>query len=157
MTVTTQRGVTLIEMLIVVSLIGLMVGITFPSVTAGIDSLRITSASDSIVSLLNGALNRAERRQEVVEVEISLKDNTLTLRSTQPGFIRKLELPEGVTIRAVFPEIPVEPEVSRHFLLYPGGTVPRFGVELVNRRGARRIVRIDPIIGAPKVERVEER
>ena len=57
---TNQRGITLIEMLIVVSLSGLMVGITFPSVSAGIDSLRITSTSDSIVSFLNGALNRAE-------------------------------------------------------------------------------------------------
>lgn len=152
----TRRGVTLIEMLIVVALIGLLVGITFPSVTAGIDSLRISSASDSIVSFLNGALNRAERRQEVVEVEISLRENTLSLRSTRAGFTRTLELPEGVTIRAVLPPIPAEPEASRYFLLYPGGAVPRFGVELVNRLGARRIVRVDPILGVPRVERVQE-
>jgi hypothetical protein len=31
--------------------------------------------------------------------------------------------------------------------------VPRFGVELANRKGARRIVRIDPITGIPQVER----
>lgn len=150
-----QRGVTLIEMLIVVALLGLLVGITFPSVTAGIDSLRLNSATDSIASFLNAGLNRAERLQETVEVEISLKSNTLTLRSSQPGFLRTLELPDGVVIRAVHPDIPVEPELPRRFLIFPGGTVPRIGVELVNRRGVRRIVRVDPITGVPSIERPE--
>ncbi|MCP5109600.1 MAG: prepilin-type N-terminal cleavage/methylation domain-containing protein, partial [bacterium] len=88
-----QRGVTLMEMMVVVALMGLLVGISFPSITAGIDSLRLNSASRSIVSFLNGAMNRAERRQEVVEVEISIQEDTLSLRSTAPGFTRTLELP----------------------------------------------------------------
>jgi prepilin-type N-terminal cleavage/methylation domain-containing protein len=150
-----RQGITLIEMLIVVALLSLMVGVTFPSVSSGIDSLRIISASDAIVSFLNGALNRAERRQEVVEVEVSVLEDLLTLRSADPGFVRRLELPDGVTIRTVLPRIPVDPEAPRRFLLYPGGTVPRFGIELVNRRGARRIVRVDPITGAPQVELLE--
>ena len=147
-----RRGVTLMEMLIVVALLGLLVGLTFPSVTAGIDSLRLTSASDSIVSFLNGALNRAERRQEVIEVEISPEQDTLRLRSSAPGFQRMLEMPEGVDIRAVLPAGPLPPNAPRYFLLYPGGTVPGFGIELANQRGLRRIVRVDPVIGAPSVE-----
>jgi prepilin-type N-terminal cleavage/methylation domain-containing protein len=147
-----RRGVTLIEMLIVVSLLGLLVGITYPSVSAGIDSLRIRSASDSIVSFLNGALNRAERRQVVVEVEIAPATSTLTMRSSEPDFLRTLELPEGILIRRVLPEAPLEAGATRSFLLYPGGTAPQLGVELENRRGARRTVRVDPITGAPQVE-----
>jgi len=42
--VNNRRGVTLLEMLIVVALIGLLAGITFPAVTSGIDSLRLNSA-----------------------------------------------------------------------------------------------------------------
>lgn len=150
-----RRGITLVEMLVVVSLIGILAGISFPSVTAGVDSLRLSSASDRIAAFLNGALNRAERRQEAMEVTVSLAENAIWLRSPEPGFVRKLEMPEGVEIRAVLPETPGETGAARRILLYPGGTVPRFGVEIGNRRGARRIVRVDPTTGVPQVERPE--
>jgi prepilin-type N-terminal cleavage/methylation domain-containing protein len=152
-----QRGVTLIEMLIVVGLLGLLVSISFPAVTAGIDSLRLASASDSVVAFLNGALNRAERRQEAIEVEIAPKERRLILRSTDPSFNRTLELPDGITIRAVLPEIPVEPGTPRYFMLYPAGAVPRLGVDIENARGARRIVRVDPVTGVPQVEQLIRR
>jgi len=151
-----QRGITLVEMLIVMALLGLMAGIVFPSVSSGIDSLRLISASDSIVTFLNGALNRAERRQQVMEVEISKAQNALWLRSTEPGFVRKLELPEGVVIRAILPAVPSDPEAPRLFVVYPGGTPPAVGVEIANRRAERRLVRVDPITGVSRVERLEE-
>jgi prepilin-type N-terminal cleavage/methylation domain-containing protein len=150
-----QAGVTLIELLIVVALVGLIAGISFPAVSAGLESIRLTSASDSLVSFFNGALNRAERRQQVIEISIPAKENVVWLYSTEPGFVRKLELPDGITIRAVWPKLPLESDEPRRFLVMPGSTVPRFGVEIANRRGARRLVRVDPITGVPQIERVE--
>jgi len=150
-----QSGVTLIEMIIVVALVGLIAAISFPSVTAGLESLRLTSASDSIVSFLNSGLNRAERRQEAVEITISKAENALTLRSVDPSFIKKLEMPDGVKISGLLPQHPSlgAEETSRSYLLYPGGTIPRLGVEIVNTKGSKRIVRVDPITGVPQVER----
>jgi hypothetical protein len=134
------------------TIIGLLASISFPAVSSGLESVRLSSASTSLVSFLNGALNRAERRQEVMEVVISPKDNALWMYAAAPGFERKLEMPDGVTIEAVLPE-PEEPQDGpRRFLLLPGGVPPRIGVQLVNRRGARRIVRVDPITGVPQVE-----
>jgi prepilin-type N-terminal cleavage/methylation domain-containing protein len=150
-----EAGITLLEMLIVVAIVGLLVGITFPSVSAGIDSLRLSSASDSLVSFFNSALNRAQRRQQVMEVTISTEQNTVRLRSTEPGYERTLEMPEGVRILNVLPSLPQETIAPRRFMLYPGGAVPRFGVEIGNRKGRRRIVRVDPVTGVPQVERVE--
>jgi prepilin-type N-terminal cleavage/methylation domain-containing protein len=149
------RGVTLIEMLIVVALIGLLAGITFPSVSAGLDSLRLTSAGNSLVDFLNAALTRAERRQQVVEVTISKKENALWLHSTEPGFVRKLELPDGIAIVSVLPRPPQPEEGPRQFYLYPGGALPSLGVEIVNRRGDHRVVSVDPITGVPRIQRVE--
>jgi len=152
--VSISRGVTLVEMLIVVAIVGLIAGISFPAVSSGLDSLRLGSASDAIVSFLNGAMNRAERRQQVVEVAISMKENAIYLASNEPGFTRKLEMPSGVTIKAVWPKLPAEGEGTRRFLLLPGSTVPRLGIEIVNRKGARRIVRVNPMTGVPEVERL---
>ena len=150
------KGITLVELLVVVAIISLMVGISFPAITSGIDSLRLNAATNGVVGFFNTALNRAERRQQVVAITISKTENEISMRSTEPGFVRKLDIPQGVTITRIFPELPDNPDAPRMFLLYPGGTVPRFGVQLMNRRNVERIVRVDPITGVPRVEQVEQ-
>jgi len=150
------RGVTLVEMMIVVAIIGLMVGITFPAVSAGLDSVRLASATDSLASFLNAAVNRAERRQQPMELIISPKDNLLTLYSNEPGFTRELRLPEGIAIEAVLPRNPDDPQGVRRLILMPGATVPGIGIQVANQRGAHRIVRLDPMTGFPRVESVDK-
>ena len=150
-----SRGVTLIEMLLVVAIVGLLAGISFPAVTSGIDSIRLASATDSVVSFFNAGLNRAERRQQLIEIAVSKTERSLTMRSSERGFLRRIELPEGIVIVSILPEGQDEKDGGRRFVLYPGGVVPRIGLELANRKGTRRIVRVDPITGVPQIERVE--
>jgi prepilin-type N-terminal cleavage/methylation domain-containing protein len=152
---TANAGVTLIELLIVVALIALMVGISFPAFSSGVDSLRLNQATNGVATFFNSALNRSIRRQQVVEVAISKAENMLTMRSSDAGFERHMEMPEGVTITAVLPALVDEngtPAATRSFFLYPGGTVPQFGVRLMNRRNVERIVSVDPMTGVPHVE-----
>jgi len=151
----TDSGVTLVELVVVVALISVIVGISFPAINSGVDSLRLNAATNSVVSFFNTGLSRAERRQQVVEITISKPENTLSMRSTDPGFSRRLEMPEGVSITHVLPELPQNPDAPRSFFLYPGGTVPRFGVALINRRNVEKIVQVDPMTGVPQVQRVE--
>jgi type II secretory pathway pseudopilin PulG len=148
-------GVTLLEMLIVVGIIGLGVAVVFPTVTSGVESLRLNAACDALVGFFNQGLNRAERRQQVVEITISKAERALWLRSSEPGFERKLTLPDGVSIVSIAPEQPGEGGGPRHFVLYPGGTAPRVAIEIANARKGRRLVRIDPITGVPQIERLE--
>ncbi len=54
----------------VVAIIGLIAAISFPAVGAGLESIRLVSAADSIVAFLNSGLNRAERRQHPVEITV---------------------------------------------------------------------------------------
>jgi type II secretory pathway pseudopilin PulG len=145
--------VTLLELMIVTGLIALVVGISFPSFSAGLDTLRLNQATSGVVNFFNEALNRAERRQEVVAISILQAQNTLVMQAAEPGFERRYELPQGISIEKILPPDPEQPvDAPRQFLLLPGGAVPRAGVELVNQRHVHRVVYVDPITGVPRIE-----
>jgi Tfp pilus assembly protein FimT len=143
-------------MMMVVAIVAFIVGISFPAVTSGLDSIRLRSSTDTVASFLNGALNRAERRQEPVELTISARENTLALRSADGQTQRQIELTGGITIENILPGTPEMNEQPRQFIVQPGGVPPAITVELANRRGERRRVRVDPITGAPEIERTGE-
>jgi type II secretory pathway pseudopilin PulG len=139
-------------MMIVVTIIALVAGVSYPSITSGLDSLRLRSATNSIVSLLNTALDRADRRQQAVEILISPKEEAIITRTVDPGFNRRVELQDGIRITSVLPAAEVDPAETRRFLLYPGGTVPRIAIELTNSSGRKRLVSIDPVTGVPQAK-----
>lgn len=152
-----RRGVTLVEMMAVVAIIGLIAAISFPAIGAGLESVRLLSGADSIVAFLNAGMNRTERRQEAVEITVSIAENELQMRSTDPAFQRTLAMPEGVTIVRVHPVPPDgSEERARIFYLFPAGSIPRIGIEIANRRGARRIVRVDATTGVAQIEQVQQ-
>jgi type II secretory pathway pseudopilin PulG len=141
-------------MLVVVAIIGIMLAVVSPSISAGLDAIRMTSATTSVAAFLNAAVNRAERRQIAVEVTISLKDNKLTMYSNEVGFQNELKLPDGILIDAVLPHNDDDADGVRRLILMPGDSVPGLGIQLANRRGGRRIIRLDPMTGFPRTESV---
>ena len=148
-----QKGVTLLEMLVVVGIAAILMGVSYPSISASIDSVRLATAADSTAAFLNSALNRAEQRHQVLELTIAKGKNQLALRSADPTFLRKLEFPTGIRIAEILPASLLSDEEARVFYLIPGGAAPRVGVQLVNTRGGKRTVRVDPITGAPEITR----
>jgi prepilin-type N-terminal cleavage/methylation domain-containing protein len=146
-----RRGITLLEMLIVVSLIALLTGLSYAPLAAGVETLRLRSASDVVLGFLSAAMDRAERKQAVVEVQILPVENVLLARTADQSFLKRVDLPEGMKIARITPELPgTDPRAVRRFLFYPGGAVPQIGVELVNSRGRRRIIRMDPLTGSAR-------
>jgi prepilin-type N-terminal cleavage/methylation domain-containing protein len=145
-----QRGITLIEMLIVMTLIALVAGLSYPSAASGVESLRLRSVSDSVVSFLNTAIDRASRREQVVEVWIAPKDNVMIARSPDLAFSRRLEIPDTFHITAITPAAEVAPGDPRRFLLYPGAAAPSIGIEITNNAGRKRRVTIDPLTSLPR-------
>jgi prepilin-type N-terminal cleavage/methylation domain-containing protein len=141
------RGVTLLELLIVVTLIALVAGISYPGMAASVETMRLRSTADSVAAFLNTAIDRAERRQQLIEIWISPRDNVLIARSPDLGFSRRLDLSAPFHITAVLPAAEVNPDEPRRFLMYPGGTTPRIGVEIANENGKRRLVMVDPFTG----------
>ena len=151
-----RRGVTLVEMVVVVAIIALIVGLSFPAASAGLDNVRMVAASDSVATFLNAAVNRAERHQQPVELVVYPQEGRLALYSNEPGFTKELTMPDGVTIEGVLPaEESGDASQPRRFLFIPGATVPGISIQLKNRRDAHRRVHLDPMTGFPRVENVE--
>jgi prepilin-type N-terminal cleavage/methylation domain-containing protein len=148
-----SAGITLIEMLIVMALIALIAGMATPSLSAGLDSLRLRSSSDAIIGFLNTALARADTRQQVVEILISPADGTITAVSADQGFKKRLEIVSPIKILSVQPELEADAgdqNQARRFLVYPGGSVPKIAIEIGNSKGRKRLVSIDPVTGIPQ-------
>ena len=146
----------MIEMLIVLALIALMTGLSYPSLSAGLTTLRMRSASNSIATFLTVAVDRAERSQQAVELVVSMADNTLTAVSADATFRQRIEISDGIRIVNVLPATLNSTVVAptRSFVLYPGAPVPRIGIEIAGPTGPHRIVAVDPLTGFSRVEAV---
>ena len=135
-------------MLIVVTIISIIAGLSFPALTSGLGSIRLSSASGSAASFLTSAMNQVERRELAEVVVIAPQENQMAVYTAASGEKpdQVLRMPQGIKI---------EGDDPRRFLLQPGGTFPRITLVLHNEKGSRRSVRIDPITAVPEIRRLD--
>ena len=136
-------------------IIAVIVAVTTPSIGAGIDAVRLATATSSVAAFLNSASTHANRRERPVELVISAK--TLVYISTDPGSKHELDLPDGITAEAVTSVQSEDAEGDSRWLFLPGGAIPEVAIRLANRHGGRRMVKLDPMTGFPRVEIGETR
>jgi len=140
-------------MLVVVAVIGIIVGVSAPSVSAGLDSVRLASTGDAIAGFLNSAVTHAERSEQAVVLTISPKEGAISAEGAD-GFARHFQMPQGITMDRLLPEAGESEDGARQVVIAPGGTAPAIGVEYSNQHGGRRRVQLDPMTGFPRVESV---
>jgi hypothetical protein len=91
-----------------------------------------------------------------MELVIEPKVNRLTLYSNEPGYTRELTMPDGIAIERVLDGRNANPADGDNppyrLLLIPGATIPAVGIQIANRHGSRRVIRLDPMTGFPRVE-----
>jgi hypothetical protein len=144
-------------MMIVMAIIGMIAALTFPSAAAGLDGLRLRSTCDETVAFLYYGMTYSERRQETVFLVIPADRTSLRWRTRKPGALKEYTLPDGLRFASVRMGSQVDPgEADRVIPLSPGAPFPKLTLEIINRRGARRLVRIDPVAGVPEVAPPQE-
>lgn len=136
-----SRGITLIEMLVAMGIAAMVLAISFPSFTRGLDGIRLRAAGERVAAFLNAARNRAERTQAPVEIVIDPARGLLTAQAAGGDWDRRLEL-EGVRLAGN----------SGRQVLLPGVPPPRFRLRLESDGGRALMVGIDPLTGVPQIE-----
>ena len=126
-----RAGVTLIEMLVVVALISLMVGISFPAITSGIDSLRLNAATNGIVSFLNYG-TRPRRAAPAGGRDHHFEGRQCARNALHRSGVLPQARAAGRRLHHARPSAIARTIRMRRALsdLYPGGTVPGFGMQL---------------------------
>src|SRR5665213_4294632 len=95
-----RRGVTLLEMLVVVVIIGVIAGISFPALMSGLAGVRLASAAGSTASFLTSTMNNVERREQAAAILISPKENEIAVYTAASGNkpASTLDLPAGISV-----------------------------------------------------------
>lgn len=144
-----DRGVTLVELVIVLAILGLLSGLTAPRVGEWLDDWRLRAAAERIAQTLRAARSRALYEQRPVMVELLPRE--LKVRISQPGsgFRSEFALPAGVEWGEE--EGRFSSEVWR-VLLPPSGAVEERDLWLRNRAGKTRKIHMDFLLGSAGVE-----
>ncbi len=146
-----RRGITLIEMLVVIAIVSLIVGVSYPSVARGLESVRLRMAADDLASFLSLAMNRVEKLEAPVEVRFLKAQRKVEMDGPNTP-LKTLQLPDGISIGEIYPIPPGEALNERSALLMPGAPFPRLTIELTSQGGGKRTVRIDPATSTPIID-----
>ena len=152
-----QRGVTLLELIVVVAIASVLLAVVFPSVGAGLRTLELRSAAQRVAASARYARDQAVHRQRFYELEIDAEAGTVTVMDFEGESRRSFELPATVRIEKILPEeegltrFATREGRPRRFLFSPDGNAPAFEIVLANER-RQAAVRSNPLTGLARVE-----
>ena len=135
----TASGITLVELLVVVALIGLMLSISYPTLTTGLDGFRLRGAVDRAGTLFQQARLEADRRQQPVQFTADPEANQLHALAVDSSWRETLAFADGVRI--------VQPLGRQSWMLYPATPPPQVRLLLEAQSGGRRGFSINVFTG----------
>jgi type II secretion system protein H len=147
MTLRRQSGITLIEMLVVMTIIGLLAAVAAPSVGSGVETVRLRSTAERLASTLRTGRDRAVRTRHYQEVSIDPQTRMVELRDLETGSVSSWELPSTIQTKS---------GKRMAFQMYPDGGVQAMKVNLQNLRGRQVEVSMDPFTLFPVVREVSQ-
>ncbi len=145
-----ERGVTLLELLVVMALAAALVALVFPSAGAGLRTLELRSAAQRLASAARFAREQAVYQKRIFEIEINPESGTISLADLQRGTRQSFQLPPSVRIEKILPEEFGRTSATRTFLFAPAGEMPVFEVVL-GTESRQMSIKSDALTGYPKV------
>lgn len=144
-----EAGFTLLELIIVLTLIGIMCGFSTLFFAGGLPNARLNATARDISSVIRHARALAQLRHEDQTVTIDAKGRTYGIKG-QPTKV----VPEDIAIETIDPLTGRASQDARTFRFYAAGGQEAASVIVRNKDKALRVV-IDPVAGSVTVKAVE--
>jgi prepilin-type N-terminal cleavage/methylation domain-containing protein len=162
-----ERGVSLLEIIIVLIILSLLVGLSTPKLYNSVRNFQCKRAARSLASLLRYAHQRAilTKRTQIVHIDLDGQVTKLIPSSySDPGGVGEespppktlvtLRFPSTVRHRLIVPErATVIDSGKRDIIFYPTGSSTGETIELINVIGTVYRIILDPVTGLPTISR----
>jgi type II secretion system protein H len=147
-----NAGVTLMEMLVVMTLIGLLASVATPSVTAGMETVKLRNSAERLAATLRLARERAVRTRHYFQVTVDPQTRRVELRDLEGDYVRDWEIPVAVNADCGLRNA----ECPNTFVFPPDGSVPGTRLVLENSRKRKLAVELDAFTALPAVKELAQ-
>ena len=137
-----RRGVTLVELLVVMAIIALMIAITLPGLSAGLGAIVVRTDIDRAGSFFSKARLEADFRQQPVQLTVDPETGEISAVSVDGAWEDSFVLDQRS--RMIFPK------ERQSLILHPSTPAPRFRLLLASGGGARVGTQINIFTGVPE-------
>jgi len=125
--VTIRRTFTLFELLLVVAILGIVLGVSFPRLKENIHTFELQAAAKKILLLMDYARTLAILQNDSIEVSINAEEGNIffqKVKGKQP-VSRLVSIPSGMVITGE----------TENVVFYPDGTAKEFNFALQAKSG----------------------
>lgn len=138
-----MRGFSLLELLLVITVAGLIAAVAIPSLPGALESARLRGSAGEVRATLTLARTLAvsEARNRSVAFDLDRGEYGID------GDARKRLLPEGIRLAALRPGGSAEEQGVVRVRFYPDGSADGAEVTISSSGGGRMRIRVDPLTG----------
>jgi general secretion pathway protein H len=149
-----QRGFTLLEIIITLTVITLVMAVAYPSLSRGTTTLSLRTTGRDILSILRYAREKAVTEQAGIRVLLDQDKQSVMLINDADNSTRTYSLPEKVKIQTVVVDgVEVDGGVSTVRFM-PNGSSSAVEILVKSTTGAAMKIVSDPITGVASIQSV---
>ena len=152
-----ESGITLLELILVLVIIALVLGVSYPSMSRGSSILNLNTASRDVLNTFRFARERAITEQTTMLLVIDRNGRKLELANVLGEPMRAYTLPDGINIQRM---TRAGNEVKDDVMIVrftPNGNLENVSIRLAANKGVSRMQIVsDPLFGGARVEPIRE-
>ncbi|MDD5544813.1 MAG: GspH/FimT family pseudopilin [Acidobacteriia bacterium] len=147
-----ERGITLLEILVVLTLIAILSAMVYPSFGNAMQTLRLRGEARQLVSACREARWEAIAKRRPFRLTLDPEKNQISIVDFSDRMRREIDLPAGIRIFQAQKNSDNGVAEATEFYFFPNGTTESGSITLRNQSGKNVRVVIESLTGNARIE-----